>query len=332
MVNPNTTQPTPAQNKRKELLDVLKSYDLGLSINRAQRSSASGKAEAKLSEYTQPDFIKHQITNGQFQGMTEDAYKARFEDNQFYTPQQRDAILRKFFPAKIGMDRAASLNNLKNNLEEILSDEEGQKAFAGLADNREALARLREIAQVKEDDAALEDIEEYGQYIALGKQLEMLKRYEANLGDSSKDTPEEKAKVSKWKAKKGTDIITEAPPAYREALGNMTVRLAVEEAQKKLASKYDAETVNALAETEQLIGSIDPSYDLVKKAVKKLSEEEGKRYTRRDNTSVKQRLYDHFKSNIKYGVTSQNRDLEDQALSLSYLGLNGSSLGKQKFS
>ncbi|MDP3882094.1 MAG: hypothetical protein Q8Q31_04440 [Nanoarchaeota archaeon] len=310
---PNNTQP----DHRKELIQKLDSYDLGRRIQGALNSGSADKAAPKLKAYTEQAFIEREAAK---RGVSVPDYTALYNS---YDDADKNSLLLSFLPAREGLDRLEAAKYLKGNLEEILKEDANKADLTKILDKEEAIGRLDAIAQVKGDDAARDDLREYSEYVSLGKQMEKLKRYEANLGNDADEK----------KKKKGDELLAEAPARYREAIRNMAVRVAVEEARSNLLKKgYDQQTANALAETDQTIARIDPSYDLIKKAIKKVLEEEEKTYSGKDGKGMKERLYNHLKSNIGYAMSSGNRELEEHALNLTYAAFNGSGdfIGRKK--
>lgn len=301
--------PAPAApNHRKDLMEKLDAFDLGARIQNAY-SVGEASATPALKEYAEKFIFEREAAQ---RGETPDEYKARYDA---YTDEDREALLLKALPARESLSRDEALKILKENgtLEQILNG--SKEDFMNLLDRERTLEELGVIAKQKDDANTLHDINEYGRFVQLGKLIEQMKQYESNLGDP--------AKAPEYKKKRGKDIILEAPAEYREAIQKSAVRIAVDEARKGLMKgKYSQTTTNALAELDQIVASVDPSYDLIKKAVaqvKKESVEEHKSAT--GNSNLKERLYTHMQECMRYAISeSQNSKLQDHALNLVYAG------------
>jgi hypothetical protein len=299
-----------APDHRKNLMDKLDAYDLGTRILKAFKGGAGDKANVELGKYVEKFVFDREATS---RGISADEYKAIYGT---YTDEEKNSILMAALPVRQNMSRDEALKTLegKGNLEAILDGDKDN--FAKLLERDSTLSYLEAIAGFKEDKAALNDINDCKQFVQLGKYLEQLKQYESNLGDP--------AKAPEYKKKKGRDILVEVPATHREAIGKAAIRIAVDEARKGLAKgEYSEATANALSELNQLIASIDPSYALIRKAVEKVKKDvEAEHNSVKGNTNLKERMYEHMKSNMRYAVESQDEKLQSYALNLAYAGLN----------
>lgn len=305
----------PPVDHRKELVTKLDSYDLGRRIQNALNSGSADKAGPKVKPYAEVAFLEREAAK---RGLSVPDYTAMYNS---YSDEDRAQILLSFLPAKESMDRHEAAQYLRGNLEAILNEGANKDDLVKVLDKDEGLRRLSAIAQVKGDEPAREDLEEYAQFIALGKEIDKLKRYETNLGQNADEK----------KKKKGEDLLADAPPRYREAIRRAAIEIAVDEARENLLKKgYDQSTANALAQTDQIVARIDPSYDLIKKAIKKVIEEQNKDYSGKDSKSMKERLAGHLKSNMAYAMASGDRELEEHAMNLAYAAYSGDFIGRKK--
>lgn len=258
-------QPRQPPAEKSELENMLKSLGKHSALTEAFATARSDDARKRLIDKS-GDYVREYIAEtAKSAGITPEQAESEFyspdvKDDERFRALQADAI------SKAAMRRSESADYAVKNLDKILDDPAEKADFSKRIKNDKLLGRL---ARIADDDKDHDAINEYAQYIALGKQIDTLDRYIEGHKEPDK--------------KKGREFLAQiSDPRLRDRIEREAIQTAVAEKMNELRAagkNYDEETLRAVAQSEQIRAQLIPSAKSVLKAAQKVRDEMGKEYT-----------------------------------------------------